>query len=185
MLSPDYRLLKYTLVPILVRKHAGHQELPGGSPYLILGDRTLFLTNRKIAGQSALSGMGQLGPRGIADQMYDTKRLSRFYPSRWLSELSGKYATSKHAEKATSIIIHELGHIIHACSNISRNTFWKNKKMGSTLLPYNISTQVSSYTHANNYNEFVAEVFTGLICGKSYSHEVISLYKEYHSPHVI
>lgn len=126
--------------------------------------------------------MGQRGPRGVADQMYDTKRRSRLSPSRWLSELSGKYADSKYHEKATAVITHELGHIIHGCKNVSRNTFWENKRVGAPLVPLNIAINVSSYTYNNNFNEFVAEVFTGLICGKNYPREVIDLYNELHGP---
>lgn len=153
-----------------------------GTPYLILGDRTLFRTNKKIAGQDDLWGMGALGPRGVADQMYDKKRLNKTSPIRWFSEIMGVYSASKYEEKVTAVIIHELGHIIHGCNPLSLTTFWKNKKIGARLVSSRIAEQVSSYTQGNNHNEFVAEVFTGIACGKLYSPEVIDLYEMYGGP---
>lgn len=162
-----------------------HPESPNGIPYLVLGDRTLFKVNKVLSGQDLVSGMGHYGPRGVADQLYDTRRIAKLSPLRWRAEFYGTYARAKQLEKAIAIIIHEFAHIIHGCRHGSKDSFWRYKRIDAPLTPYILSTQVSSYTHANNYNEFVAEVFAGCISGLKYSDTVMSLYRKCNGPLII
>jgi hypothetical protein len=154
-----------------------------GSPGLLLGDTHLFRVNPLRRGQDPIFGMGLLAARGVADQLYDDRRRSKLSPRRWVSELRGDYRNSKTSAKVTAVVTHELGHVIHAHhSSSSKQLFWKNRLMSARLVPFDISSKVSSYTHANNYCEFVAEVFVGLVHGKSYSDDVMNDYQNYGGP---
>lgn len=156
-----------------------------GNPLLFLGDRSLFCVNRRDPLQDPIAGYGELGLRGVPDQVYDESQLSRWSPRRWIAELRSDYAASKVHARATAVVVHELGHILHAQHPGSRKTFWENKWESTLRVPLEISMQVSSFAHANNPNEFVAEVFTGLVFRKKYSAEVMALYRKYCGPHVV
>lgn len=157
-------------------------EGPGGNVCLFLGDRMMFQVNRVELGQSRLSGYGVGGPRGVADQVYDDHRKWKLNPARWALAIRNRYQASKVSAKATAVVVHELGHILH--ERLSPAKFWENKKVGAPGVRVDLATQVSSYLYNNNYDEFVAEVFTGLIHGKTYSEDVMREYVAQGGPDV-
>jgi len=157
-------------------------ERNGGSASLFLGDRMMFQANKVEPGQDRTYGQGKKGPRGVADQIYDEKRKFKGNPARWWKSMRNQYQASKASAKATAVVIHEIGHILHEQRAPLR--FWNNKKVGADPVPANIAMQVSSYLFNNNFDEFVAEVFTGLVHGRHYSPEVLEAYENQGGPRV-
>lgn len=157
-------------------------EGPGGSLSLFLGDRMMFGANPLLKGQNPVFGMGQKGARGVADQIYDSKSKSPLDPSRWLLAMRNSYQASRASAKATAVVVHELGHIIH--ERRSPESFWNNKKTSAGVVPADLAAAVSSYLVNNNYDEFVAEVFTGLVHGKRYPPNVMEAYQRQGGPDV-
>jgi hypothetical protein len=151
-------------------------EGPGGTRALFLGDRMMFPANPVLPGQDRVYGTGQHGPRGVADQQYDAKRMLKVNPARVLMGESA-YQERKADAKATAVIVHEVAHLLH--EELSRAIFWENKRTGAATVPADISMQVSNYTANNNFDEFVAEVFTGLVHGKAYSQAVDREYRNH------
>jgi len=176
-------------------------ERRGGATSLFLGDRSMFSTNRVAReelefalgkrrastaqmppGDVVVWGYGEEGKRGVADQIYDDKRKSRLDPSRLLLAMQGKYDSTKIDAKAAAMVVHELGHLIHELN--APDQFWYDKSTGSPRVPASIANCVSSYAHNNNYCEFVAEVFTGLVHGRAYPPEVLVEYARHGGPRV-
>jgi hypothetical protein len=154
-------------------------EGPGGATALFLGDRMMFQTNRVMAGQDRVSGMGQMGARGVADQAYDDKRMNVLNPNRILMGKTA-YQAQKADAKAMAVVVHEIGHMLH--ERQSSAIFWQNKRLGAATIPANIAQQISSYLINNNYDELVAEVFAGLVHGKTYSQAVMQAYQAQGGP---
>jgi hypothetical protein len=98
-----------------------------------------------------------------------------------LAGIANKVAPVGGVEFAKAVVIHELGHNLHARSNpdmvLSGSDLEKNYKMT------NASEKVSPYATKNPL-EFVAEVFTGLVYGYRYDGEVMSKYEEWGGPQV-
>jgi hypothetical protein len=182
---------------------AWEPEQPGGMAALFLG-RSMFSVNR-LAGKGGAPatpeaeaststaptspftqdtvgvwGDGKGGPRGVSDQVYDSQRKSRLNPTRMKLAAQGHYQKSKSNAKATAVVVHELGHLIHA--HRSPDSFWANRIMGTPSVPVNIGGEVSNYAMRRNPDEFVAEVFTGLVYGKTYSAEVMAEYDRLGGP---
>jgi hypothetical protein len=151
-------------------------EGPGGARALFLGDRMMFQTNPVLSGQDRVYGVGQHGDRGVADQLYDAKRMPPVHPVRVLMGESA-YQERKTDAKATAVIVHEIAHLLHEV--LSQAIFWQNKQANAQIVPANIAMQVSNYTANKNFDEFVAEVFTGLVHGKAYSPAVITAYQNH------
>ncbi len=86
---------------------------------------------------------------------------------------------SKSAAKATRFIVHELSYLIHAHKTTDYSAKLKPPVLWSAD---GIAERVEPTAHAND--EFVAEVFTGLIHGKVYSPEVMEQYAERRGPNV-
>jgi len=147
---------------------------PGGVRALFLGDRMMFPANPVLPGQDRVFGMGQHGARGVADQQYDAKRMPKVHPARVLMGESA-YQGRKADAKATAVIVHEVAHLLH--EQLSQAIFWQNKQTNAPIVPANIAMQVSNYTANNNFDEFVAEVFTGLVHGKAYPPAVMTEYQ--------
>jgi hypothetical protein len=154
-------------------------EGPGGQTALFLGDRMMFQTNRVMAGQNGVSGMGQMGARGVADQLYDAKRMHMLNPSRVFMGKTA-YQAQKTDAKAVAVVVHEIGHLLH--EHQSQVIFWQNKRIGAATIPANIAQQISSYLSNNNYDELVAEVFAGLVHGRTYSQAVMLAYQAQGGP---
>ncbi|MBI6549145.1 hypothetical protein [Xenorhabdus lircayensis] len=114
---------------------------------------------------------------GVPDQLYH----EAISGSRKSLELNPESST-----KVIASIVHEIGHIIHAQRIESKEKFWlarKTSQQEKYTLPAKIAEQVSGYViQKNNSNEFVAEVFTGLVYGKKYSKEVLEYYQYYLGP---
>ncbi|WP_273584250.1 hypothetical protein [Xenorhabdus sp. PR6a] len=93
---------------------------------------------------------------------------------------------SENSTKVIAAIVHEIGHIIHAQRTESKEKFWLAKRIDQHNIhniPAKIVEQVSGYAiEKQNSNEFVAEVFTGLVYGKKYSQEVLEYYQYYSGP---
>ena len=80
---------------------------------------------------------------------------------------------------STAVVIHEMGHVLHEYS--SPGVFW-DLKVEASAAPYNAATgwpaaslEVSQYA-TTNAMEFVAETFTGIQLGKTYSPTVMAAY---------
>lgn len=77
-----------------------------------------------------------------------------------------------------NMVVHEFGHFMdstmRANSSVGRGARWGNPFDGSTKSV--IAGKVSEYATTNNH-EFVAETFAGIVGGKVYPDEVMSLYK--------
>lgn len=99
-----------------------------------------------------------------------------------LPGIANQVAPAGGVEFAKAVVIHELGHNIHARNNpdmvLSGSRLQTNYKMTAA------SVAVSLYA-TNNPLEFIAEVFTGLIYGYSYDHDVMSKYQEWGGPQII
>ncbi|CDG16393.1 hypothetical protein [Xenorhabdus doucetiae] len=114
---------------------------------------------------------------GVPDQLYH----EAISGSRKSLELN-----SENSTKVIAAIVHEIGHIIHAQRTESKEKFWLAKRIDQHNIhniPAKIVEQVSGYAiEKQNSNEFVAEVFTGLVYGKKYSQEVLEYYQYYSGP---
>lgn len=149
-----------------------------------LGDR-IFQTNPAcpVAGFPPEVWKGIRGGRGVADHQYDAQRLSRWAPRRWLYEFNGSYAARKARAKAVATIVHEFGHLLHA--HRERGLYDENRRIDAPLVPPALIEKVSSYIDGqNNFDEFVAEVFTGILHGKRYPADVMAAYDKYGGPAV-
>jgi hypothetical protein len=151
-------------------------EARGGARALFLGDRMMFQSNPVLQGQDRVYGVGQHGDRGVPDQLYDSKRMSVVNPARVVIGKAA-YQARKTDAKVTAVIVHEIAHLLHEA--LSQDIFWRNKKTSADIVPANIAMQVSNYAANKNFDEFVAEVFTGLVHGKAYSPAVITVYQNY------
>lgn len=159
-------------------------EQQGGREVLFLGDRMMFQKNVVIAGQDKVGGFGQQGPRGVAHQVYDDQRRAKYSPARWVMMVKGTYQGSKVSAQAAAVAVHEFGHFLH--EKVSQARFWANKADRTATTPAAIVPQVSTYLIGqNNLNEFVAEVFTGLVHGKRYGAAVMNLYQAQGGPPVV
>lgn len=80
-----------------------------------------------------------------------------------------------------SIIVHEYGHVLHYTKTggdlavIRDNVRWGQSHDG-VRLDIGVARQVSRYATSNPM-EFVAETFTGMVYGKTYSPEVMKMYR--------
>ncbi len=112
--------------------------------------------------------------RGVADQAYDKKRMSTLNPNRWwLGE--SKYQQRKVSAKMTTVVVHEIGHILHEREH--RASFWTHKTTWGDegRPPSTQASKVSQYATKSKL-EYVAEVFTGLVMGIHYDQDVIDVY---------
>ena len=98
-----------------------------------------------------------------------------------LPGIPNKVAPAGGVEFAKAVVIHELGHNLHARNNpemvLSGSDLEKNYKMTDA------SAKVSAYATKNPL-EFVAEVFAGRIYGYPYGDDVMSKYEEWGGPRV-
>jgi len=108
--------------------------------------------------------------RGIADHIYDGT-------TNW-------FGNPKQVAMTTTVIIHELGHVLHEFS--SPGIFW-NAKVNATAQAYFAlvrlaqATAVSQYATTNAL-EFVAESFAGMMMSMTYSPNVVIAYGALGSP---
>lgn len=142
--------------------NAGNPE-----PVIFLGPN-MWAKNPKAAGPNpgVQGGIGTAGPRGVANQCYDGT--TRFF------------GNPKQKAQGAAIVIHELGHILHEIN--SPGTFWEIQIQTEGQQPITSSPtwagqapKVSHYA-CNNCLEFVAETFTGILCGKNYDANVTAAY---------
>lgn len=96
-------------------------------------------------------GLGTSGMRGIADQVYDGTQ-------RW-------FGNPKMHAHATTVVIHELGHVLHDVQSAAQ--FWDYKLNRDPGGYVNHASNVSHYATTNAL-EFVAETFAGVMSGKRY-----------------
>lgn len=93
--------------------------------------------------------------------------------------------------KPSITIIHEIGHILHErhagefffTLGPFRNTEWTAEVNRRGAADEAIAAQVSEYAKRNK-KEFVAEVFTGAVLGKTFSAEVWEVYRRYRGPSI-
>jgi hypothetical protein len=95
---------------------------------------------------------------------------------RFLSTTIG--LTHQHGT-ATASLVHELGHHLHHARN--RRLFWDLRQASFTGPAEDVALQVSAYA-AGSPREFVAEVFLGLVYGRTYSDEVLEMYRALGGP---
>ena len=73
------------------------------------------------------------------------------------------------------VIDHEIGHAAHSQA-LGENKFRKSYLLSDS--EQNVAKTVSEYA-ATNSHEFVAEVYAELINGRTFSDEVMALYKKF------
>lgn len=127
-------------------------------------------SGKTIPGGLAVYGKDMNRQRGMADIAYDGT--SRFF---------GNPKTKAHIE---TTVIHELAHILHEAASTS--DFWDMKVNDSATVAKEsgwmaAATNVSQYA-TKNALEFVAEVFTGRLIGKTYSDDVNDAYSNLGGP---
>jgi hypothetical protein len=154
---PNVALMVYDLATSLIPQ-----------PIILLGPK-MWTPNPMVPGTAAglEGGLGQLGARGVANQVYDGTQ--RFF------------GNPKQNAQATTIVVHEFGHLLHEVTN--PGVFWaikdeiQNGILASAFDPNwgNIATQVSHYA-THNALEFVAETFAGRRSGKNYGLAVTNTY---------
>ncbi|WP_179401439.1 hypothetical protein [Burkholderia guangdongensis] len=76
-----------------------------------------------------------------------------------------------------AVCVHEIGHILHEMEN--PEFFWSQE--ANELPNGKMAGQVSMYA-GNNKKEYVAEVFTALVYGQTFSAPVIQQYVDYWGP---
>ena len=81
--------------------------------------------------------------------------------------------------KGAVTCIHEIGHLLHAHA---RGDGFHDDASNLTGGPATHAGQVSGYA-GQNKKEFVAEVFAGLMVGRTYSNAVMTEYLSYGGPH--
>jgi|SRR5215469_5845620 len=137
------------------------------APIIFLGPK-MWTKNPALPGTGAAvtGGIGSSGPRGVANQAYDGT--ARFF------------GNPKQKAQGATIVIHELGHILHEIHN--PGVFWEEQQAieGQNPSPNapgwsGQATNVSHYA-SNNQLEFVAEVFTGQMIGCNYAGAVTAAY---------
>lgn len=84
-------------------------------------------------------------------------------------------------EFITAVCVHEIGHILHEIAD--EEFFWSPAANETT--PGRLGGQAGSMYAGANLKEFVAEVFTGLVYGESFSLEVMHAYRSYFGPTVV
>jgi hypothetical protein len=128
----------------------------GNAEYTIfMGPKTGQHNPQLQASPGLTGGVGQSGPRGVADQMYDGTH-------RW-------FGNPKMHAHATCVVIHEIGHVLHEFQQAA--LFWDFKLSrppagGGGGWAAN-AMSVSHYA-TNNPMEMVAETFAGAMSGKTY-----------------
>jgi hypothetical protein len=181
--------LNVTIGDDLVTQLRWHPDERTGTPTLHLGMSNALRANPVAPQQGDLGfpssmlgiwGQGRHGMRGVADQVYDQRRLAGSSASRWLKELAGTYRTSKSHAKATAVAIHEIGHLLHALK--SPDHYWNNRRHASLPVDSRIAGEVSNYALQGNPDEFVAEVFVGMVLGHAYSSNVKAVYEALGGP---
>ncbi len=113
-----------------------------------------------LAGEDALylnPGMDWVGMGDVAAEMYRQK-----------------YWSTEHESHP---LIHEMGHRTFAKANPEKYTRFNSRNF-STTLKEKVETSVSKYA-AGNYGDFVAEVYSGLMAGKSYSQFIMKMYNAF------
>jgi hypothetical protein len=127
-------------------------------------------TSKNVKGGQGAFGQGQNRQRGIADQAYDGTNI-------W-------FGNPKQAALITATIIHEIGHVAHEAA--SPGIFWDLKggegaASASGTGWVDAAFKVSQYGTKNPL-EFVAEVFTGIVLGKTYDAKVMQAYQALGGP---
>ncbi len=143
------------------------------TPVIFLGPK-MWSKNPMTRGTDSMivGGSNPLGPRGVADQVYDGT--TRFF------------GNPKQKAQGETIVIHELGHVLHEIN--APGIFWEEQQAAEQQKPspngtgwQNQSVDVSAYA-GRNALEFVAEVFTGRIVGKTYPASVMNVYNALGGP---
>ena len=144
------------------------------SPVIFLGPN-MWAKNPMLrnTGNLVVGGVGRSGQRGVANQQYDGT--SRFF------------GNPRQKAQGETIVIHELGHILHEMNN--PGVFWEEQQAiddGQARSPNGAgwiaaSASVSAYA-GKNALEFVAEVFAGIVTGKNYDATVMAPYRALGGP---
>ncbi len=126
----------------------------GSAAYTVfMGAKTGQHNPQATRAQGIKGGIGQSGMRGVADQVYDGTQ-------RW-------FGNPKMHAHATTVVIHELGHVLHDVQNPA--LFWDFKLgrpgAGGWLA---VAPSISHYATQNPL-EFVAETFAGRLADKPYA----------------
>jgi hypothetical protein len=74
-------------------------------------------------------------------------------------------------------VVHEMGHLMHFTSSASNFYSLQSAQLKTSA----VASKVSTYA-AGNPREFVAEVFLGLVYGKSFDDDVIQMYNTFGGP---
>ena len=88
-----------------------------------------------------------------------------------------------------SIVYHEIGHFLHEDTKISPEEAYKIwKKVVDDGLEFQLAQEVGYYAMTGDKfcmgNEFIAEVFAGLMDGKQYSEKVMNIYNALGGPKI-
>ncbi len=99
-------------------------------------------------------------------------------PGGTVGEQEWNFTSTQVDPSGTGTIVHELGHALHY--HLSSGKFHELSLTAFNKKGAELANTVSGY--ASNTREFVAEVFLGLVYGKSYSSEVIEMYLDMGGP---
>jgi hypothetical protein len=132
----------------------------------------------------------RLGPHTYANARSSTKTITvNSRHSSWQSESSMAAAMLRDASigwhptnNSSSVLVHEMGHLLHGKSNPSEFQQWKATRLGGGK---KIAMSISRYA-AKNSREFVAETFTKAVFhgASKISDSARSLYKKHGGPYL-
>ena len=112
-----------------------------------------------------------LGAGGLANPQEEMRK----NPETGMDE--PKFMSASVDLSGTGTVVHELGHAVHYATSPSKfhNLHFTHFAGGG-----DIANKVSGYS--TNPPEFVAEVFTGIVYGRSFGADVIKLYAAFGGP---
>ncbi|MDC9598390.1 hypothetical protein [Xenorhabdus anantnagensis] len=163
------------------------------SPCLHINDKQITQVNKIKSLPPSFGGSGGLRNKNHSGQIGFDVSVSGVSDQLHQEAISGKRklleSNPECSTRVIASIVHEIGHILHAQRIESEGKFWfarRTNEQNKCIIPAMIVEQVSEYAiQKNNSNEFVAEVFTGLVYGKKYSKKVLEYYQYYLGPELI
>jgi hypothetical protein len=126
-------------------------------PVMYLGSQITGTNKASPHNKGIVEGdMGTKGDRGVAHRLYDENK--QFFGNPGLTA------------QAEAVVVHELGHILHEAQ--SSANFWREKISSKSIA--NVNGMAAAASGISQYAlkgplEFVAEVFTALVYGRTVS----------------
>ncbi|MDB5082335.1 MAG: uncharacterized protein JWP00_4259 [Chloroflexi bacterium] len=138
----------------------------------ISADCSIVENDTTSAAQYVAPNFMHLGSMGLNNPQEGT----RINPDTGKEEL--KFTSAQVDTSGVGTVVHELGHAIHYA--LAPGKFHELSSTSFANGGGDLANKVSGY--ATNPREFIAEVFTGTIHGKTYPDEIIRMYKAFGGP---